>query len=140
MDQANMKTLSLVCPSCGGRMELSEDGEKAVCPYCGHKLLIEKEDRIGDLEKEFEQADEEYKIASSERDSRKPDILYRRGKCYYENSLYKEAYLIFQYIPGYRDVDQILREDCIRRGYQEALCTPGATIRFGSYVQRDGGE
>ncbi len=103
-------------------------------------LLIEKEDRIGDLEKEFEQADEEYKIASSERDSRKPDILYRRGKCYYENSLYKEAYLIFQYIPGYRDVDQILREDCIRRGYQEALCTPGATIRFGSYVQRDGGE
>ena len=44
MNKANMKTLSLVCPSCGGRMELSADGEKAACPYCGHKLLIEREE------------------------------------------------------------------------------------------------
>ena len=44
MDEVHMKTLSLVCPSCGGRMELSSDGETAVCPYCGHKMLIEKED------------------------------------------------------------------------------------------------
>ena len=44
MNQVNMKTLSLVCPSCGGRMELSADGETAVCPYCGHKMLIEQED------------------------------------------------------------------------------------------------
>ncbi len=26
MDKENMKTLSLVCPSCGGEMELSADG------------------------------------------------------------------------------------------------------------------
>ena len=51
MDQVKMKTLSLVCPSCGGRMELSADGETAVCPYCGHKLLIEKED---DAQEEYE--------------------------------------------------------------------------------------
>ena len=44
MNQVNMKTLSLVCPSCGGRMELAADGETAVCPYCGHKMLIEQED------------------------------------------------------------------------------------------------
>ena len=44
MDQSKIKTLSLICPSCGGRMEMSEDGEKAVCPYCGHVMLIEKED------------------------------------------------------------------------------------------------
>ena len=44
MDEVHMKTLSLVCPSCGGRMELSPDGETAVCPYCGHEMLIEKED------------------------------------------------------------------------------------------------
>ena len=51
MDQANIKTLSLVCPSCGGRMELSADGKKAVCPYCGHEILIEQEDSA---KKEYE--------------------------------------------------------------------------------------
>ena len=49
MNQVNMKTLSLVCPSCGGRMELSPDGETALCPYCGHKMLIEKEDSAQDI-------------------------------------------------------------------------------------------
>ena len=44
MDKANAATLSLVCPSCGGRMELSADGKKAGCPYCGHEMLIEKGD------------------------------------------------------------------------------------------------
>ena len=51
MDQGNIKTLSLVCPSCGGKMELSADGKEAVCPYCGHKMLIEKEERA---QKEYE--------------------------------------------------------------------------------------
>ena len=45
MDQEKIKTLSLVCPSCGGKMELSADGQKAVCSYCGHKMLIKEEDR-----------------------------------------------------------------------------------------------
>ena len=53
MDQTKMKTLSLVCPSCGGRMELSEDGKKAVCPYCGNKMLVEKEDSA---QKEYERS------------------------------------------------------------------------------------
>ena len=44
MKQSNIKTLSLICPSCGGVMELFEDDNKVVCPYCGHELLIEKED------------------------------------------------------------------------------------------------
>ena len=44
MDQARIKTLSLICPSCGGRMELSADEEKAVCPYCGHEMLIDNDD------------------------------------------------------------------------------------------------
>ena len=44
MDQEKVKTVLLVCPSCGGRMELSADGEKAVCPYCGHAMLLKKED------------------------------------------------------------------------------------------------
>lgn len=51
MDQKIKKTQPLVCASCGGRMELSEDGKKAVCPYCGNKMLIEKEDRA---QKEYE--------------------------------------------------------------------------------------
>ncbi len=44
MDKENVKTLSLVCSSCGGEMELSEDGKTAVCSYCGNKTLIEKEE------------------------------------------------------------------------------------------------
>ncbi len=44
MERENIKTLSLECPSCGGRMELSADEEKAVCPYCGYEMLIDKED------------------------------------------------------------------------------------------------
>ena len=44
MDRTDMKTLSLVCSSCGGRMELSPDGKKAVCPYCGQEMLIEKDE------------------------------------------------------------------------------------------------
>ena len=45
MDQANIKTLSLACPSCGGSMKLSTDEEKATCPYCGHEMLIEKDEQ-----------------------------------------------------------------------------------------------
>ena len=44
MDKSNFKTLSLTCPSCGGKMELKAEGERAECPYCGHVMLIEKED------------------------------------------------------------------------------------------------
>ena len=44
MNKDNVKTLSLECPSCGGKMKLAEDGNKAECPYCGHVILIEKED------------------------------------------------------------------------------------------------
>ena len=51
MDPENIKTLSLICPSCGAKMELSEDGKKAVCPYCGHEMLIEKEEAA---QKEYE--------------------------------------------------------------------------------------
>lgn len=41
MAQSNIRTLSLTCPSCGGAMELSENGDRAVCPYCGHEMLID---------------------------------------------------------------------------------------------------
>ena len=44
MERTKMKTLSLKCPSCGGKVELSADGKKATCPYCGHTILIEKEE------------------------------------------------------------------------------------------------
>ena len=32
MNQVKMKTLSLVCPSCGGNMELSADGKNGRLP------------------------------------------------------------------------------------------------------------
>ncbi len=51
MDRENRKTLPLVCPSCGGKMELAAGGEKAACPYCGYEMLIEKD---GGARKEYE--------------------------------------------------------------------------------------
>ena len=70
MDQANMKTLSLACPSCGGKMELSADEERAVCPYCGYEMLIDKEEPA---QKEYERrvararADEDIKDLQEKR-------------------------------------------------------------------------
>lgn len=62
IQKRKIKTLSLICPSCGGKMELSKDKEKASCPYCGNEMLIEKEN----------DAQEEYKrrmaIALAEED------------------------------------------------------------------------
>ena len=44
MSKESIKTISLVCPSCGGNMKLSADGKKAVCPYCGHEMLVNEEE------------------------------------------------------------------------------------------------
>ena len=43
MKKENLNTISLDCPSCGGKMEPTADGKKIVCPYCGHTALIEKD-------------------------------------------------------------------------------------------------
>ena len=70
MNKANTETLSLVCPSCGGRMDLAADGKKAVCPYCGHEMLI---DHRSIAEKEYERriararAEEDIKDLQSKR-------------------------------------------------------------------------
>lgn len=50
-DGSDSRSLSLVCPSCGGKMELAADGKKAGCPYCGHEMLIRKDDSA---QKEYE--------------------------------------------------------------------------------------
>ncbi|MCR5793904.1 MAG: hypothetical protein K6G61_00980 [Solobacterium sp.] len=72
MDETKMKTMSFVCPSCGGRMELSADGKTAVCPYCGHTVLIDREDSA---QKEYERRIAE---ARAEEDIR--DLQTRRQR------------------------------------------------------------
>ena len=44
MAKENGKALSLTCPSCGGTMELSTNEKPAKCPYCGHLIVLQKED------------------------------------------------------------------------------------------------
>ena len=46
-------------------MELSADGKKAVCPYCGHEILIEQEDSA---KKEYEQCIEKARAEEDIRD------------------------------------------------------------------------
>ena len=72
MDQTKIKTLSLICPSCGGRMELSADEEKAVCPYCGHEMLIDNDD---DSQKEYER-----RIAMARADEDIRDLQRKRQR------------------------------------------------------------
>lgn len=72
MGQTSMKTLSLDCPSCGGRMELSADEEKATCPYCGHEMLIEKE--------ELAQKEYERRIAQARADEDIKDLQMARQR------------------------------------------------------------
>ena len=72
MDQTKIKTLSLICPSCGGRMELSADEEKAVCPYCGHEMLIDNDD---DAQKEYER-----RIAMARADEDIRDLQRKRQR------------------------------------------------------------
>ena len=43
MEQTNVKTIALTCPSCGEAWEMSAKGEKAICPYCGHTIFIGEE-------------------------------------------------------------------------------------------------
>ena len=70
MSQEDVKTLSLACPSCGGKMQLSADEEKATCPYCGHEMLIDKDEPA---QEEYERrmadarADEDIKDLKSKR-------------------------------------------------------------------------
>ena len=84
MEQTNMKTVSLVCPSCGGKMELPSDGHKAICPYCGHSMLIEKEE-YG--KKEYEQrmaqarAEEDIKDLQRSRQTRRKLKGWLIGLC-----------------------------------------------------------
>ena len=77
MDQSNIKALSLTCPSCGGLMELSGDEEKAVCPYCGHKMLIDREDGARD---EYERRMANARAEEDIRDYREKRQRRRRRK------------------------------------------------------------
>lgn len=72
MKQENIKTVSLVCPSCGGKMELTEDGQKATCPYCGHIMLVEKE--------EYAQEEYERRMAKARADEDIKDLQNKRQR------------------------------------------------------------
>ena len=72
MAHENMKTLSLGCPSCGAGMELSADGKTAVCPYCGHKMLIKKE--------ELAQKEYERRMASARAEEDIKDLQKKRQR------------------------------------------------------------
>lgn len=77
MRQSNIQTLSLTCPSCGGAMELSGDKDMAFCPYCGHEMLIDREDSAG---KEYEKRMAEARAEDDINTLREKKQLQRRFK------------------------------------------------------------
>ena len=77
MEKTNMKTTSLTCPVCGGKMELKADGRRAECPYCGHSILIEKEDPA---RKEYERRMAEARAEEDIRDLQEKGRRRRRLK------------------------------------------------------------
>ncbi len=52
-----MKLVEMECPQCGAPLKVDADGEKAVCGYCGHTLLIEREETAEQIrQKEYARA------------------------------------------------------------------------------------
>lgn len=49
-----MKKLDLTCPRCAATMILDANGERAICEYCGHQMMIEKKEKPEDLKKRQE--------------------------------------------------------------------------------------
>lgn len=49
-----MKIVDMTCPKCGASMKLDSDKGSAVCEYCGHQILLEKEDTIEEIRKKAE--------------------------------------------------------------------------------------
>ena len=41
-----MEKLDLTCPNCRATMTLDDSTKQAICPYCGHKMLIEKRETV----------------------------------------------------------------------------------------------
>ena len=41
-----MKTIELTCKKCNGTMEVNEDEEKIVCPFCGATNWIVDSDEV----------------------------------------------------------------------------------------------
>ena len=39
-----MKLLDLTCPKCGAELKVNEELDRCVCNYCGHEILIDKEE------------------------------------------------------------------------------------------------
>lgn len=75
MELTNNKTLLPICPSCGEKMELSEDREKIVCPYCRYTLFIEKgesgqEEFSQNIEESFEEDSTEDVYRNDKRENR----------------------------------------------------------------------
>lgn len=45
-----MKVIHLTCPNCGASIDADLENGKGVCTYCGHQILIEKEDTLEEIE------------------------------------------------------------------------------------------
>ena len=45
-----MKVIHLTCPNCGASITPDLESGKGVCTYCGHQVLIEKEDTLEEIE------------------------------------------------------------------------------------------
>lgn len=46
-----MERIDLTCPKCRAIMEYNKEENEIVCPYCGHKELVEEKETIEDLTK-----------------------------------------------------------------------------------------
>lgn len=73
-----MKVISLKCPDCGATFDLDKEREVCFCSYCGHKILLDKEQqeityrtideaKIKELEYTYKKEEIERKLATKKK-------------------------------------------------------------------------
>lgn len=71
-----MKTIELTCKKCNGTMEVKEDEEKIVCPFCGATNWIVQSDSIQRDKAKYKYLTEK-EVAKAESEVKRDTILYR---------------------------------------------------------------
>ena len=71
-----MKTIELTCKKCNGTMEVKEDEEKIICPFCGATNWIVESDSIKRDKAKYKYLTEK-EVAKAESEVKRDTILYK---------------------------------------------------------------
>lgn len=93
-----MKTIQLKCKNCNGLMEVDEEKQEAVCPYCGNREKLVDSDTVA-VEKIKSKTYKEMELAKMENENRKQaDAAEKEEQKNYRKSKLSIVTLVFTFI------------------------------------------